>query len=86
MPKIKEFNAVITRKIEIAPGLVIFRIVPEGWSLPEFVPGQFAVIGLPQSAARCATSTAEANPEPPGTMIQRAYSIASSALAATSVW
>ena len=81
MPKLKELNAVITRKIEIAPGLVIFRVVPERWSLPEFVPGQFAVLGLPESTPRCVSSEAEANPVAEGTMIQRAYSIASSPLA-----
>ena len=81
MPKIKELNAIVTQKVEIAPGLAIFRFVPDGWDLPEFVPGQFAVVGLPQSAPRCANADAEAKPAPEGSMIQRAYSIASSPLA-----
>ncbi len=78
MPKLKELNAVVTQKVEIAPGLAIFRVVPDGWSLSDFAPGQFAAVGLPESAPRCAAAEPEANPEPEGTMIQRAYSIASS--------
>ena len=78
MPKLKELNAVVTQKVEIAPGLAIFRVVPDGWSLSDFAPGQFAAIGLPESAPRCAGAEPEANPEAEGTMIQRAYSIASS--------
>lgn len=72
-----ELNAVVTQRIDFAPGLMILRVAPAGWELPEFKPGQFAVLGLPSSAPRAA----EAEPEPAGTadaFIRRAYSVASS--------
>ena len=76
-----ELNAVLTQRIELAPGLGIFRIAPAGWPLPDFAPGQFAVVGLPASAPRVALSDVEEEPGDPGRMIRRAYSIASSSLA-----
>ncbi len=45
-------NAVVTARIEVAPGLVILRVAPDGWDLPPFRPGQFAVLGLPAEASR----------------------------------
>lgn len=79
MPEPK-LNAVVTLRDEISPWLMILRVVADGWELPEFLPGQFAVIGLPGSAARCALSEPE-NPSPdPNKLIRRAYSIASSSL------
>ena len=41
-----EPNAILTQKIEVSPGLAILRVVPEGWDLFDFTPGQFAVLGL----------------------------------------
>ncbi len=29
-------NAVVVQRIEVAPGLAILRIAPDGWELPEF--------------------------------------------------
>jgi ferredoxin/flavodoxin---NADP+ reductase len=72
-----ELNAVLTHRADLAPGLAIFRIAPDGWELPEFAPGQFAVIGLPAQAPRVALSDPE-EPGDPDRMIRRAYSIASS--------
>ena len=40
-------NAVVTHRIDINDGLAIFRVVPDGWELPDFLPGQFAALGLP---------------------------------------
>ena len=73
-------NAVLTAREDIAPGLAIFRIEPEGWEIRDFQAGQFAVIGLPGSAPRCAHSDPEEAPAEPDTLIRRAYSIASSSL------
>lgn len=75
-----ELNAVLTHRIEVTPGLLILRIAPVGWSLPPFVPGQFAVIGLPAAAPRIALSDPEEPNGDPGRIIRRAYSIASSSL------
>ena len=73
-----ELNAVLEKITEIAPGLAIFKIRPEGWELPEFTPGQFAVLGLPGSAKRCVQCDQEEVAPPADKLIRRAYSIASS--------
>ena len=42
-----DLNAVVQQRFEVAPGLMVIRVAPDGWRLPEFSPGQFAVLGLP---------------------------------------
>ena len=76
-----ELNAVITQKIEVAPGLMVIRVVPDGWELPDFTPGQFAVLGLPPEAGRSRLADDEEAPARPGRLIRRAYSISSSSKA-----
>lgn len=76
-----EPNAVLAQRIELAPGLAIFRVAPDGWRLPDFTPGQFAVIGLPVRAKRTPLSDPEERTGDPDQLIRRAYSIASSSLA-----
>jgi ferredoxin--NADP+ reductase len=73
-----ELNAILALRWEVAPGLAIIRVVPDGWELPEFVPGQFAVLGLPAEAPRLPGADPEDPPPKPGTLIRRSYSIASS--------
>lgn len=73
----QELNAVVTHRIEIASGLVILRVAPEGWKLPKWTSGQFAVLGLPGSAPRTMLSDEEEEPREPDKLIRRAYSIAS---------
>jgi ferredoxin--NADP+ reductase len=70
-------NAIVTRRIEYAPGLFILQVVPDGWELPSFTPGQFAVLGLPASAARDPGAEPEEPPPSPETFLRRSYSIAS---------
>lgn len=73
-------NSIVAQRIEVAPGLIILRVIPDGWDLPEFQPGQFVVLGMPPSAPRCAYSDPE-DPQPdPDKLIRRAYSIASSSV------
>jgi len=75
-----ELNAVVQERIEVTPGLIVIRVAPDGWRLPEFAPGQFAVLGLPPEAPRC-EGAEEEDPEPKtGKLIRRAYSIASSSV------
>jgi ferredoxin--NADP+ reductase len=74
-------NAVVALRIEISPWLIILRVVPDGWHLPEFKPGQFAVLGLPGAAARHVLADPESTPPEPGKMLRRAYSIASTSVA-----
>ena len=74
----KELNAIVTQRIEHAPGLLTLRVIPDGWELPDFTPGQFTVLGLPGSAPREPTSDPEQTPPDPDKMIIRAYSISSS--------
>ncbi len=73
-------NAVVALRTEISPWLIILRVVPDGWTLPEFVPGQFAVLGLPGAAPRCALAEPDEAPLESNKLIRRAYSIASSSL------
>ena len=76
----QELNAVVSQRIEVAPGLIILRVVPDGWHLPEFKPGQFAVLGLPASATRCAFADSEEPPPDPDKLVRRSYSMASSSV------
>lgn len=81
MPKKVPLNAVVTQRIELSPELIILQVTPEGWELPDFIPGQFAVLGLPGAAPRCALSDPEEEAVDPVQLIRRAYSIASSSVA-----
>jgi ferredoxin--NADP+ reductase len=73
-----EHNAVVTQKVEVAPGLYIMRLAAVGWQLPSFKPGQFAVLGLPASSPRHPLCDLEEPADDPDTWIRRSYSIASS--------
>lgn len=77
----QSLNAVVVDKVEVAPGLVVLRVAAEGWRLPEFTPGQFAVLGLPPEAPRCVGADPDEEAPLPRRMIRRAYSIASSSRA-----
>jgi ferredoxin--NADP+ reductase len=77
MPK-PELNSIITTRIDLTPELFIIRVVPKGWDLPTYKPGQFAVLGLPGSSPRSPSSEPDAKEVDPNKYIQRAYSIASS--------
>ena len=79
MPK-PQLNALVTAKKELSPRMMIMRVAADGWQMPEFEPGQFAVLGLPGSAARCRLSEPESAPADPDKLIRRAYSVASSSL------
>ena len=76
-------NAVVTQKMEVAPELIILQVTPDGWELPDFEAGQFAVLGLPPEAPRAPWSDPEDERIEAGRMIRRAYSIASSSVART---
>ncbi len=78
---IPEANARVTGRTEVAPGLITLRVAPEGWELPEFSPGQFAVLGLPPWSARCDFAEPEDSPPASDRLLRRAYSIASSSRA-----
>ena len=71
-------NAVILKRVEVAPGLIILSVRPNGWTLPDFEPGQYAVLALPGSAKRTELSDPETEAPPADKLIKRAYSIASS--------
>jgi ferredoxin--NADP+ reductase len=75
-----ELNAVVTQRIDLAPGLMVLRIAPEAGPVPVFQPGQFAVVGLPASAPRTPLADPEEAGGDPGRFIRRAYSIASPSL------
>lgn len=74
----KTLNATVCETILVNPETMILRIAPVGWELPDYIPGQFAVLGLPGSAARIPLSDPETEAPDPDNFIVRAYSIASS--------
>lgn len=75
-----QYNAVVAQRVEVAPGLMILRLVPKGWVPPPFQAGQYTVLGLRGEAPRVAGADPENPPAEPGKMIRRAYSIASSSM------
>jgi len=70
-------NAKIKDIKYVHPGLAIFQVIADGWELTAFKAGQYVVLGLPCEAPRCNGSLANENHYEPGTIIRRAYSIAS---------
>lgn len=73
-------NAIVSQKIEVSPGLIILRIVPDGWDLPDYKAGQFTVLGLPGTADRHEFSDEEIPLKAPEKLIRRAYSISSASI------
>lgn len=71
-------NATISHRIDMGPELMIIHVVPNDWEIPKYKSGQFAILGLPGSAARGGYSFAEKKHPDAQKFIQRAYSISSS--------
>jgi ferredoxin--NADP+ reductase len=71
-------NAIVTLRNEVSPWLMILQVVPDGWELPDYLPGHFTSLGLPGSAKRCALAEPEISPADPEKLIKRVYCIASS--------
>lgn len=62
-----EYNATVAQRVEVAPGLIILRVVPD--KLPfEFKPGQYVVLGLKASEKRIDEAEGEAAVLPAGTL------------------
>lgn len=78
---VKELNAIVSQRIEVTPNLIKLRVVPDGWELPDFKPGQYGVLGLPGSTSRSPLADPEENLPDSDKIIMRAYSIASSSVA-----
>lgn len=74
------YNATLTRRLEIAPGLIIMRVAPDG-PLFHFEAGQYTVLGLERSEPRSTGEDDPAHAGDPHRLIKRAYSIASSSRA-----
>ncbi len=75
-----ELNAVVTQRVDFGPDLMILRLAPIGWELPEFRPGQYCLVGLPGSAPRSPDAVPEDPVPDPDELIRRAYSVASSSV------
>ena len=73
-----EMNALVTVRNEVSPWLMILQVAPDGWDLPDFVPGQYICLGLYGAASRCGLAEPETRSPAPDKLIQRTYSIASS--------
>lgn len=78
MAKQLELNSIVTQVMKISPINIIIRVTPDGWDIPDFEAGQFAVLYMPGSAPRCENAQPEEREVDPSKMIRRAYSIASS--------
>ncbi len=75
----KVLNSIVAQRIEISPNLIKLRVVPDGWELPEFKPGQFGTLGVPGTYPRSDGATEEESPPKDlNKFVMRAYSIASS--------
>ena len=69
------FNATITERQDLTEELAIFRIRPDSGEVPEFAPGQYTTLGLPEyDEAGNVQLTKRGKPK----LIRRPYSIASS--------
>jgi ferredoxin/flavodoxin---NADP+ reductase len=77
----RSLNAIVTERNDLAPGLMILRVEPDGWELSRFIPGQYTVLALPGAAHRCEEADLEKREPAPAKLIKRAYSIASSSRA-----
>ncbi len=71
-------NAIVSQRLEVASGLIVLRVKPDGWELPQWKSGQFGILGLPVSAQRIRLSDPEEADLKPDKLIKRAYSISSS--------
>jgi ferredoxin--NADP+ reductase len=80
-PRTAEYNATVTQRVDVAPGLMILRVVPDARSFP-FTAGQYVVLGLKASEPRVVGTDDDPESEAPTTpedkLVRRAYSIASS--------
>ncbi len=72
-----KLNAVVTLCNLVSPWLMILQVVPDGWDLPDYLPGQYTTLGLFGSAPRCALAEPESLPASSDKLIRRAYSIVS---------
>ena len=77
--KVPDLKAIVTLVNRISPWLMVLQVVPDGWKMPEFTPGQYGTIGLPGAAPRCNLAEPEPVPADPEHIIRRAYCFASSA-------
>jgi len=73
-----ELNAIISEPVFVTSETMILRVRADNWELPEFTPGQFAVLGLPGKSMRTEVSDLEIETPPRDKIIRRAYSITSS--------
>jgi len=69
-------NATVLANILLSERLFILRILPD-YGVPEFIPGQYLVLGLPCKDPRRAGSFCGMVTPPPSRLIRRTYSIGS---------
>lgn len=73
-----ELNAVLAERIDYGSALAIFRVIPKGWDIPNFKPGQYSTLGVYASTARAVGCEPDKTPiADPTKLLKRAYSIAS---------
>jgi ferredoxin--NADP+ reductase len=73
----EKYNAVVVAKNALTPDLFIIKVKPDKPS-PEFISGQYVLLGISSNVPRRAGSEPEFKESKPDRMVLRAYSIASS--------
>jgi len=76
----RDYNAVVSEIMFVTSEHMVLRVVPDGWEMSDYVPGQFATLGLPGGSSRIPLSDPESEVPDPDKFIVRAYSIASSSV------
>ena len=69
-------NATVVKRITVSRGLVILCVKPDE-PVPDFIPGQYATLGIPGNAPRAEHFPPEEKPPHPDKLVKRPYSVAS---------
>src|SRR4051812_16530350 len=72
----EKYNATVVAKHQLTPDLFIIKVRPDKPS-PEFISGQYVLLGLSSNVPRRADCPPEFKESKPDRMVLRAYSIAS---------
>ena len=69
-------NAIIAQRQDLGNGAWAIHIVPDGWVLSDYHPGQYTTLGIPGTTPRCEGALPELPLKKPEKLIKRAYSMA----------
>ncbi|UCH84620.1 MAG: ferredoxin--NADP reductase [Candidatus Latescibacterota bacterium] len=75
---VDQTNAIIAQRQDLGNGIWVINVVPDGWRLSDYQPGQYTTLGIPGTVPRCEGVLPEIPLKKPEKLIKRAYSIVSS--------